>query len=82
MQGVTFGPRDPLYTAPRKKYLPVQLSAGVQRVEKRQWAWWDWRWGGGGVQVYAPAKVHLPTTLGCCTQKRRMGVEEEGRTRR
>lgn len=38
--------------------------------------------GGGGVQVYAPAKVHLPTTLGCCTQKRRMGVEEEGRTRR
>lgn len=38
---------------------------------------------GGGFQVYEYAKVYLPTTLGCCcTQKRRMDVEEERRTRR
>lgn len=59
-----------MYRAPRRKYLPVQLSAGVQRVEKRQWAWWDWRWGPGvrvceSALAYNSGLLHPEEKNGC-----------------
>lgn len=79
MQGVTFGPRDPYVHGTQEEIFTCaawcrgpasgEEAMGLVGLEV-------------GVQVCASAKVHLPTTLGCCTQKRRMDVEEEGRTRR
>lgn len=41
---------------------------------------WDWR--RGSIWKCVSVNVHLPTTLGCCIQKKRMGREEEGGLRR
>lgn len=65
-RGVTFGPRDPRYWAPRRTYLPVQLSAGGPASGEEAMGLVGLE---VGVQVYASVKVHLPTALGCCTQR-------------
>lgn len=74
---VNFGPRGPVYMAPRKKYLPVQLSTGVQRVEKRQCDSGNWR-GSLGVCV---CKCALAYNSGLLYPEEKNGHGDRGRNK-